>query len=128
MRAIDVIKERMVNAGYMIVAEGKDGFSAAMIDEDKPKTMVICSWGKQWDHVSISHLDCTPSWETMCEIKDLVWHDSECCVQYHPAKKDYVNQHECCLHIWKPNGRIVLPTPPTWMIGYKDDGTPKVKK
>lgn len=68
-----------------------------------------------WEHVSVRimeyHKDRIPTWNEMCAIKEMFWNDDEVVVQYHPAKKDYVNCHPCVLHLWRP---ILdhLPTPP----------------
>lgn len=80
---------------------------------------MIASNEMGWDHVSVS-LDkrrC-PFWEEMQMIKALFWSDDETVIQYHPAKEDYVNNHEFCLHLWKPQG-VYIPKPPTVMIGVK---------
>ena len=81
------------------------------------------SWGAGWEHCSVSITDryerC-PDWEQMCFIKDTFWNENECCVQYHPAKKDYVNNHKYCLHIWKPIEQE-LPMPPSIMVGIKEN-------
>lgn len=71
-----------------------------------------------WEHVSVSLEDRCPDWAEMCWVKDQFWTEDECVVQYHPAKKDYVNHHPYCLHLWKPL-RFELPTPPTILIGPK---------
>jgi hypothetical protein len=65
---------------------------------------VIASVGGGWDHVSVSPVgpQRTPTWEEMCYVKDLFFTEDEVCVQYHPAKKDYVNHHPFTLHIWRP--------------------------
>lgn len=72
---------------------------------------VIASNGGGWDHVSVSMRDRCPSWDEMCMIKDMFFYENECCVEYHPAKKNYVNVHPYCLHIWKPQDKE-MPTPP----------------
>jgi hypothetical protein len=36
----------------------------------------------------------------MCRLKDAFFGDDECCVQYHPAKEDYIDDHAFCLHLW----------------------------
>ena len=64
-----------------------------------------------WDHVSVSCIDKPPRWEDMCYIKDLFFDEDECVMQLHPPKKDYVNTHENCLHLWKP-ARTPIPVPP----------------
>ena len=64
--------------------------------------VVVWSWGGGWDHVSVSFSKRCPTWDEMCKVKDAFFRDDECCVEYHPAKKDYVNFWPYCLHIWKP--------------------------
>ena len=72
---------------------------------------VVYSNGGGWDHVSVSHRNRCPYWEEMCAIKDVFFEPDEACVEYHPARKDYINLHPYCLHIWKPQN-AELPTPP----------------
>lgn len=57
-----------------------------------------------WEHVSVSLADKQnkpPTWDEMCLVKRLFWTDNECVVQFHPAQRDYVNQHPGVLHLWK---------------------------
>ena len=75
----------------------------------------VCSTGGGWDHVSVSQRKRCPSWEEMCIVKDIFFNKNECCVEYHPAAKDYVNLHPNCLHIWKPQNAD-LPTPPKHFV------------
>lgn len=57
-----------------------------------------------WEHVSISlpNQKRCPTWSEMCMFKDIFWQDDETVIQFHPAKSDYVNRHNYCLHLWKP--------------------------
>jgi hypothetical protein len=66
-----------------------------------------------WEHVSVSPRDVTrvPTWDEMCWIKSLFWTDDECVIQYHPAKKDYINTNEKVLHLWRPTS-VAIPMPP----------------
>ncbi len=66
-----------------------------------------------WDHVSVSPFDhgITPSWDDMCKLKDMFFEDDETVVQFHPAKKEYVNLMPNCLHLWRPN-KMELTVPP----------------
>ena len=73
--------------------------------------MFVCSWGGGWDHVSVSLRNRCPSWNEMCEVKDIFFRKDECCVEYHPAEKDYVNNYPYCLNIWKPQ-KTEIPKPP----------------
>jgi hypothetical protein len=76
------------------------------------------SFGGGWDHVSISNDRRCPTWEEMCFSKDIFWPDTEACMQYHPAKQDYVNCHPFCLHIWRPQ-KLKFPKPPSVFVGPK---------
>ena len=89
---------------------GKDGMSGWVTLKGKMFGF-IASNGGGWDHVSASLRDRTPTWDEMCAIKDIFFGEGECCVEYHPAKRDYVNMHQHCLHIWKPQN-VELPKPP----------------
>jgi len=63
-----------------------------------------------WEHVSVSHPQRCPTWDEMQFVKELFWKDDEVVIQYHPAKKDYVNVHGHCLHMWRPlSGMIPMP-------------------
>lgn len=82
---------------------------------------VICSNQLGWEHVSlqVSKIDekttrC-PTWEEMCYIKDLFWDETDCVVQYHPAKNEYVNRHPFVLHLWRPTTQVI-PIPPKILV------------
>lgn len=42
-------------------------------------------------------------------------------IEYHPAKSEYVNNVQYCLHIWKPVEKFAgkLPIPPSLFVGIK---------
>lgn len=121
MKSIEEIKQ---NKYIEIKKEGRDGIGGVIYDKNtRVKLNFIMSWGAGWEHCSVSITDRykrTPSWEQMCFIKNSFWNENECCVEYHPAKKDYVNNHEYCLHIWKPIEQE-LPMPPSIMVGIKKE-------
>ena len=77
---------------------------------------VQASDGMGWEHVSVSRQDRCPTWNEMCQVKDLFWDEDDCVVQYHPPKSDYVNLHPYCLHLWRPIG-VEMPRPPKFMVG-----------
>lgn len=73
-----------------------------------------------WEHVSVhvvyrnqqgKYVQRTPSWEEMANLKALFWDDQETVIQFHPPKSTYVNLHEHCLHLWRPE-KIDIPLPP----------------
>ena len=73
--------------------------------------LVIASDGLGWDHVSVSCKGRCPTWDEMCGLKDLFFRDDEVVVQFHPAKKNYVNETENCLHLWRQQN-VEIPMPP----------------
>lgn len=82
------------------------------------KANVIASDDEGWEHVSITIRDKnrTPTWQEMGIIKDIFWDETDCCVQYHPPKSEYVNNHPYCLHIWRSKDQS-LPMPPSIFVG-----------
>jgi hypothetical protein len=91
------------------------------------KLMIIASPGDAhedipWEHVSVSTKDRTPTWREMCFVKDLFWDEEEAVMQLHPPLSDWVNNHNYCLHLWRPmDGNI--PLPPSIAVGHKSLGT-----
>lgn len=116
MRKLEDIKKN----GYLnIKREGADGFGGSFYDKKSRCNLnFIMSWGAGYEHCSVSLPTRCPSWEQMCVMKDLFWEDDEVCMQLHPAKKDYINNHPYCLHIWRPINEKI-PTPPSIMVGFK---------
>lgn len=86
--------------GYLMLAEQNISRAAS----------VIWSNGGGWDHVSVSYPNRCPTWDEMCMVKDIFFLPEETCVEYHPAKENYVNIHPYCLHIWRPQ-KAGLPLP-----------------
>ena len=116
MRDLEDIKK---NRYLQIKAEGHDGFGGTYYDKKSRCYLnFIMSWGAGWEHCSVSMPTRCPSWEQMCVMKELFWKDDEWCVEYHPAKEDYISNHPYCLHIWRPV-KENIPTPPSIMVGLK---------
>lgn len=76
---------------------------------------VVWSWGDGWDHVSVSYSNRCPTWDEMCQVKDLFFYPEETCVEYHPARSEYVNVMPYCLHIWRRQDDY-MPKPPMYMV------------
>jgi hypothetical protein len=72
---------------------------------------VIATSSDEWDHVSVSRADRTPTWEEMEQVKRLFFKDHEIAYQLHVNTKDHVNIHNNCLHIWRPH-KEAIPLPP----------------
>jgi len=84
----------------------------------KTELKVISSDGGGWEHVSVSTETRCPTWDEMNFIKDLFWGDDECVMQLHPPRSDWVNNHQYCLHLWRPIG-AEIPRPPSEFVGVK---------
>jgi len=95
---------------------GNNGAFRVPLKTNKQTVNVIASDGEGWCHVSVSRSDRCPTWDEMCEVKDLFFGPDEWVVQFHPAASDYVNHHPYCLHMWQPIGAPLL-KPPSWMVG-----------
>lgn len=80
----------MGNNGAFIIPCGKVGLR------------VISSNGMGWDHVSVSLSNRCPTWDEMDFIKNLFFKDDEAVMQLHPPRKNWVNNHPFCLHLWRP--------------------------
>jgi hypothetical protein len=102
---------RIKNAGRMSTTK-KNGNNGLFV---VGKLNVLCSDGGGWDHVSVSLPYRTPTWDEMCEIKDLFWSTDETVVQFHPRYKEYVNKHEHRLHLWRDQN-LVVSLPPTEFV------------
>lgn len=65
-----------------------------------------------WEHVSVRPVKKyrIPSWNDMCQVKDIFWSDEEEVLQLHPKKSEYVNIADNCLHLWKPVGIDIMDT------------------
>jgi hypothetical protein len=109
MKTPDQFRLRTGSFGTSKEEHGNNGFFYVKFKGIEYK--VLASDGGGWEHVSVSGKFIAPDWETMCHMKSLFWDDDEVVMQLHPAKKDWVNMHENCLHLWKPIG-ITIPTPP----------------
>ena len=119
------LTELLATPRLIIIRAGEDGgWAEAHLASSKKRNIaaVVFSNGGGWEHVSVSFNHRCPTWEEMCEIKNLFFHPDEVVVQYHPAESEYVNTHPYCLHLWRPIGQA-MPTPPAWMVGLKKGRT-----
>lgn len=69
-----------------------------------------------WEHVSVSYADRTPTWEDMDKIKKMFWRDDETVVQFHPRESVKINNHPYCLHLWKM-AATEFDLPPSILVG-----------
>lgn len=104
-----IVKDGRVHPGYVVASDGVK-FTVRL---DHRLWDVIASNGGGWDHVSINplHHSRMPSWQVMCELKDLCFYPNETVIEYHHKESDYVNVADKCLHLWRPQHQEI-PVPP----------------
>jgi hypothetical protein len=88
--------------GFRISGPANTNYGAFVVLWRRTMLHVIASAGGGWDHVSVSLPDRCPTWEEMCRVTELFFHDDETVMQLRPPKSSYVNNHEFCLHLWRP--------------------------
>jgi hypothetical protein len=69
---------------------------------------VLVSVGGGWDHCSVSLPARCPTWLEMCNIKALFFADTECAMQLHPPAAENINNHNFCLHLWRPQTAVEM--------------------
>jgi hypothetical protein len=66
--------------------------------------------GDYWIHVSCSYTDRVPTYAEMKEAHEVLIGDERTSYQLFVPKKDHINCHEYCLHLWaKYDGGAVTP-------------------
>lgn len=114
-----VPEKNRVTSGIMgsTSREGNNGYF--FLKRIKYVIRVICSQAEGWEHVSVSRSDIKmPTWKDMCYVKNKFWDKEDCVVQYHPPESEYINNHDFCLHLWRPIGQE-YPMPPSIFVGLK---------
>lgn len=98
------------NNGAFIIPNGKGS-----------ELFCIASDGYGWDHVSVSVIgrQRCPNWEEMSLIKSLFWEGEDTVMQLHPPESQYVNNHNFCLHLWRPQ-KSEIPLPHSILVGIKN--------
>ena len=122
MKSVKMLNDELKNRkDFQIISTGFDGGMGKFVSGPMENMTVIWSYGGGWEHVSIDGKKRMPTWDEMCQLKDMFFTEDECCVQYHPPKSEYVNNIPYCLHIWKPIEQYsgALPIPPSLLVGIK---------
>lgn len=76
---------------------------------------VIAASGGNWDHVSVSLAQRTPTWEEMSAVHRMFAKSTEVWMQLHVTPSAHINVHPYCLHLWRPHHRDI-PTPPALFV------------
>ena len=106
------IQERLISDERF----GMNGMFYLRLGKETLRCMV--SDGGGWEHVSVSLSYRCPTWAEMCHVKSVFWEESECVMQLHPPKEDWINNHPYVLHLWRPTA-TEIPRPPGIMVGIK---------
>ena len=83
--------------------------------------LVIASTSGGWDHVSVSLPNRCPNWYEMSLVHRTFFRDNEVAMQLHVPPREHINQHEHCLHLWRPNEGVLIPLPDPAMVGLQVD-------
>lgn len=85
---------------------------------------VIWSTGCGFEHVSVAPFAkrITPEYSDMKKVKEIFWNDEETVIQIFPAKSQYVNNVENCLHLWRCTYKET-PLPPSCLVGLREGQT-----
>lgn len=124
MKNLDLLyRELEERKDFEVLRVGFDGGIGVFTKGNLKGMSVIWSFGGGWEHVSMDGRNRMPTWDEMCQLKDIFFTEDECCVQYHPPKSEYVNNIPYCLHIWKPIEKFsgALPMPPSILVGVKGE-------
>lgn len=122
MKSLKKLSEELnARKDFAIGMTGFDGGNGIFTKGPLKGMTVIWSYCGGWEHISIDGKKRMPTWDEMCQLKDMFFEENECCVQYHPPKSEYVNNLPYCLHLWKPieqySGK--LPIPDSILVGIK---------
>ncbi len=93
--------------------EGQGGCYRIPLKNQKGKTvwvLVMVGIGHGWDHVSASLQHRCPTWFEIDFIKRMFFEPEEVVMQIHHMESKHINNHQYCLHLWRPqNEKIPLP-------------------
>ena len=108
----------------MYASDDSFEFNGAFQFRVKNENRTVCcivSDGEGWEHVSVSfgNVKGIPSWDVMCQVKDLFWGQDVWITQFHPPASEYVNNHVGCLHLWRCIDGRETPVPPSILVGIK---------
>ena len=62
-----------------------------------------------WRHVSVSREDRYPNWDEIVNIRYQFFNEDVEVVMYLPPKREYINLHPNCFHLWQRLDRVELP-------------------
>lgn len=102
----DIVKNYYLNTplpdGWTLLKVKDDGFMWFNLNKGLTVISSIAKEqdGKTWLHVSFSRKSRIPDYKDIVLIKRLFIGDNNQAIQVFPKKKDHVNIHPYCLHLW----------------------------
>ncbi|MEG4965744.1 hypothetical protein QUB11_03705 [Microcoleus sp. B6-A1] len=87
---------------WSVQAIGPDG--GAYRSRDGLVVIISCSIekdGYSWVHVSLSRKKSVPTWIDLVKVKDIFLGAEALAIQILPARSEWVNVHEFCLHLYQ---------------------------
>ena len=72
----------------------KDNSARILVSIDRLKN------DEEWLHVSVSHPDRLPTWETLVKIKNIFVGLEGEAMMFFPKQSEYVNYHPYYMHLW----------------------------
>lgn len=122
-----IFDARIVRGAGSLDSTDADGMNGAFVLIRAGKMlMCISSDEGGWEHVSVTDQTTRkaqkvcPTWNDMDFVKRAFWDDDETVMQLHVPRVSWINEHEGCLHLWKPVGREI-PLPPPLYVGVNWD-------
>ena len=112
--------EELKKEGRLLIGHTSIDGGSGEVHMPSWKGSVIWSFDGGWEHVSVAPRQrrITPSWDDMCRLKDMFFHEDEYAIEFHPAKSEYANNLPNCLHLWRyTEGE--MPVPNSLMVGLK---------
>lgn len=112
------------NNGAFDLESPEPGWRLALICSDSSEPSPETAGWPRWEHVSVhAYRDDgrrmrVPTWKEMCYVKRICWDAEDVVMQLHPRESEYVNNHPCVLHLWRPLD-ATIPEPPSLMVGVR---------
>ena len=94
------IERDKITRGYRVLVSQGTGF------KKKPQLLLVMTGlvikgGKIWFHVSVSSQDRVPNYSELMLVKNIFIGEENEAIQVFPSKKDKINDHPYCLHLWR---------------------------
>jgi len=84
-----------------------DGVYADVYNTDTGCTILVSNEFKN-THLSISHPERYPHWEEIKKARYEILREDKDCVMFLPPKKEYVNMHQNCFHLYEVSNELLL--------------------